>query len=376
VERAVWSRRDKGLHRTGDAQGRSFRDSEEWKEREGLGEENEVGIPGRWYRGSAILVCAAGVIVADGDATVDGLRVNGRTTGAKVGVEAVLDLSLDGDGKVDFDTAIHSAGFKMRGVVLGNAQINAAVGGFGVETLPLPSLAGERNVESAIDGLAAYIAGKPIKADAAVSSPEVQVAIETREVDAAVHGVKIGSKMTWHVQVIVDAVSGAVEEMRMRTVVANVAAVGVDDDLVEQVIGFGFRWCPSLDTSFKGNVEAVLTSDVDATIHGVEGDVAGGEGEGRAAHLADVHLAPVVSFVFAFAVVPVGRLLRGDDEMGVPVGARKRHAKNDDHGEANDKQGEAAHGADLVGCVRGWRHISSLNYDWGTLLKERARRMP
>ena len=85
--------------------------------------------------------------MADRDSAVDGLHVDGRTAAAKVGVEPVLDLSLDGDGEVDVDAAVDGAGFKMRGVMVGDAQIDTAVGGVGVEAFSLPVIAGERNIQ-------------------------------------------------------------------------------------------------------------------------------------------------------------------------------------------------------------------------------------
>ena len=81
--------------------------------------------------------------MADGDASVDGLHVDGRATTPEVGVQAVLDLSLDGDGEVDVDAAVDGAGFKMRGVVLGEAEVDATVGGVGMEAVSLPVIAVE-----------------------------------------------------------------------------------------------------------------------------------------------------------------------------------------------------------------------------------------
>lgn len=92
--------------------------------------------------------------MADGDAAVDGLDVDCGPATAKVGVEPVLDLSLNGDGKVDADAAVDGAGFKVRGVVVGDTEVDAAVGGIGVEPVALPAVTGERDIEAAVDGVA------------------------------------------------------------------------------------------------------------------------------------------------------------------------------------------------------------------------------
>ena len=211
--------------------------------------------------------------MADGDAAVDRLSVNRRTTGAQVGVEPVFDLPLDCDGEVDFDSAIDSAGFKMRRVVLRHAQVDATIGGLGVQALTLPTRAGERNVESAVDGFTANIAGKPVKTHPAIGGLEVQIAIESRQVDAAIHGVKVSSKMTRHMQVVVDAVSRAIEEMRGRTVIANIAVIRVDNDLAQQIVSLGFRSRPRGHPRFEGHVGAILAGDVDAAIRGANPEV-------------------------------------------------------------------------------------------------------
>ena len=49
--------------------------------------------------------------------------------------------------------------------------------------------------------------------DAAIGGVKAKIAIEAGEVDAAVHGVQFGSEMLRDVEVVVDAVTGAVEEV-------------------------------------------------------------------------------------------------------------------------------------------------------------------
>ena len=201
--------------------------------------------------------------------------------------------------------------------------------------------------------------GEAVDGDAAVGGFKMHIAIEAGEVDAAVHGVEVGSQMLRDVEVVVDAVAGAVEEVHMRAVVAQVAIVGVDDDLVEEIVGLGFGGRPGGDAGFEGDVGAVFAGDVDAAIGGADGEVAGGEGKSGAAHLADVGFAPVVAVVVAVAVMPVAGLLRGG---GANIAARmgEGHAEDDEGGEADDEQTEAAHGADLAGWIRGWVHNCSL----------------
>ena len=67
----------------------------------------------------------------------------------------------------------------------------------------------------------------------------MNIAVEAGEVDAAVHGVQVRRQMLRHVQVVVDAVAGAVEEVHVRAVVAQVAVVGVDDDLAQEIVRLG-----------------------------------------------------------------------------------------------------------------------------------------
>ena len=46
--------------------------------------------------------------------------------------------------------------------------------------------------------------------------------------------------------------------------------------------------------------------------------------------------------------------------LNIAVRMREGHAEDDEGGEANDEQTEAAHGADLAGWIRGWVHNCSL----------------
>ena len=97
--------------------------------------------------------------------------------------------------------------------MFGEAEVDATVGGAGMETLPLPVIAGEGNVQSAIDGVTLDFAGNVVQRDAAIGGFKAEIAIDAGEVDVAVHGVEVGSEMLRHVKVIVDAVAGAVEEV-------------------------------------------------------------------------------------------------------------------------------------------------------------------
>ena len=132
---------------------------------------------------------------------------------------------------------------------------------------------------------------------------------------------------------------------------------------------------PGGDAGLEGHVGAVFTGDVDTAIRGADAEVAGGEGKGGAAHLADMGFAPVVAVVVAVAGVPVAGLLRG---RGANIAARmrKRNAEDDEGGEADDEQTEAAHGADLAGWIRGWLHSSSLSCDWGDPTRKESTPVP
>ena len=244
-------------------------------------------------------------------------------------------------------------------VVLGHAKFDAAVRGVGVEAFTLPAIAGESDVEPAVDGMTLRIAGNMIQRDAAIRRIKAEIPVHAGQVDATVHGVQFGSKVARHMEVVVDAVAGVIEEMCVRAVVTDVAVVRVDHDLVEEVVGFGFGRRPGCDARFERDIGAVFAHDIDAAVDGVHADAAGGQNQGGAAHLANMGFAPVVAVVVAFAVVPVAGLgcRRGVD---MAAGMRKRNAQKDDDCEAKDKNGEAAHGTDLAGWVRGWMHRSSL----------------
>jgi hypothetical protein len=64
--------------------------------------------------------------------------------------------------------------------------------------------------------------------------------------------------------------------------------------------------------------------------------------------------------------------------MNVAMRMREGHAKNDDGGQADDKQTEAAHGTDLAVWIRGWRHNCSLEFAirGARSAREGARKMP
>lgn len=181
-------------------------------------------------------VAGIGAAVADGYATVDGLDVDGWAAAAKVGVEVILDLALDGDGEINGYAAVHGAGFEVGGVGIGNTKIDAAIGGVGLEAFTLPAIAGERDIESAVGGVALDVAGKLAEINTAIGGGEANGAIEAGEVDAAIHGVKFGGQMAGHAEVIVDAVAGVAEEAVVRAMVADFGVASVDDDLVEEVI--------------------------------------------------------------------------------------------------------------------------------------------
>jgi hypothetical protein len=57
-------------------------------------------------------------------------------------------------------------------VVLGYAKIDAAVGGVGVEAFSLPVIAGQRDIQSAIDGVTLDFAGEPVDRHAAIGGFE------------------------------------------------------------------------------------------------------------------------------------------------------------------------------------------------------------
>jgi len=70
--------------------------------------------------------------------------------------------------------------------VLRNAEIDAAVGRIYVEATPLPVIAGEGDVQAAVDRVAVDVTGDAIQGDAAVRRFETQVAIDSRQVDATI----------------------------------------------------------------------------------------------------------------------------------------------------------------------------------------------
>src|SRR5580700_4721521 len=125
---------------------------------------------------------------------------------------------------------------------------------------------------------------------------------------------KFSGEMARHVEVIVHAVAAAAEEGAVRAAIADFGVAGINLDLIEQSLGVGFGRAPGRDAGFEGDVGAVFARHVNAAVGRVDAEVSGGEGEGGAAHLADVRPAPVVVFFGAVAAVPVttGNLSGGD----------------------------------------------------------------
>src|SRR5579862_3290119 len=80
-----------------------------------------------WLRAALLSAARRGSAVADADPAVDRLHVNRGAAVSEVGVETVLDLTLNRDREVHRDAAIHRRRFQMRGVVGRHAQVDAAV---------------------------------------------------------------------------------------------------------------------------------------------------------------------------------------------------------------------------------------------------------
>src|SRR5215469_11522464 len=125
-------------------------------------------------------------------AAVGRLSMNGRTAAPDVRGQVMFDLTLNCDGEIDLDAAIHRSRFKVRRIVLGNIERDATVCGFSVQTLSIPAIARERNIQPAIHRAAVNIASQIREINAPIRRIELQVAVQMLESDATVHGLELG----------------------------------------------------------------------------------------------------------------------------------------------------------------------------------------
>lgn len=138
--------------------------------------------------------------------TIDRFGVDYRAPSADVSAEMVFDAALNGNWEMNTDAAIDRPGFKMSVVVLGNSDLNSAIGGIGVQPLALPTVSSEVDLQATIDGPPVYVAGEVVERDTAVGRIKMDVPFEMRDLDATIPSLQIHSQTTWDVEPIADRV--------------------------------------------------------------------------------------------------------------------------------------------------------------------------
>src|SRR6187402_2766428 len=143
---------------------------------------------------------------SNGNAAVRGPRADQRTAGAQRRAEAAAagQLTLHRNWKIDAQAAVDRARLELGVVALRNRHRDAAVARFNVKTFAVPTRSAQRDVETAVAGLAVDAAADVLQLDAAVGGVEAHVAADADDGDAAVAGAQIEIVLARHVDAIAD----------------------------------------------------------------------------------------------------------------------------------------------------------------------------
>src|SRR5579859_2608717 len=228
--------------------------------RKKAGSDRNGSLPASYFSLLASLLSAArrGSAVADADPAVDRLHVNRGPAVAEVGVEMILDLTLNRDREVHRDAAVHRRRFQMRGVVGRHPQVDTAVHRFRVQSLAMPGIASQRDVQSAVHRAPLDVTGEVAQVDAAIGRVEADLPVHPAQYNSAVHRMQISSEVVWHPKPLIHGISAAAEE-RLGTMIANIAPLRIDRYLVQDLPGCGFRSAPGFYPRFQSHIGAVFT---------------------------------------------------------------------------------------------------------------------
>ena len=97
-----------------------------------------------------------------------------------------IETALDGQWKVDVESAVDGTGFEMRRVLLRNPQVDPAVARFDVEPFAFPAGTFEIDIDAAVARAALDVTGHVGELDAAVDGAEFDLSIDVAHADAAV----------------------------------------------------------------------------------------------------------------------------------------------------------------------------------------------
>src|ERR1700722_9828820 len=130
--------------------------------------------------------------------------MNGWAALADIGVDVVVDLTLNGDGESYGDAAVYCLSDQVRGIVIRSLHGNATVGRLCDQAGSAPLIAVKPHIQAAIGGGGMHVPGQIIETESTGGCFGINYANYIRKLDAAVHRAQLGANMTRHTQTEVD----------------------------------------------------------------------------------------------------------------------------------------------------------------------------